>query len=243
MTAADSPLFTTRALPMTCAGEELLLHPERALYWPARRMLLAADIHLGKEHTFGRSSIAIPGGVSEDTLTRLFTLCDDAGAQTLMVLGDFMHSAPLSSETWLCTLCQLLEQRPGLEMHIVAGNHDKRRGQLLTDKRVQWHQQAIVQGPFVLQHEPSDDPRGYVLAGHLHPAWRLGRGRRGGVRAPIFWFRHRHAVLPAFGVFTGGVCIQADQPSDQIYMTCDDGVLQVPADSRRPRRRRRLNSH
>jgi len=221
--------FERLSLSINCAGEVLWLHPAHVMYWPARKTLFVADVHVGKEHRFGRSGIAIPGGISEQTLRDLFALCDQSGAERLMVLGDFMHAKPSAGESWLETLSVLLAERPALGIEIVAGNHDKPAGRSLLDGRVLWHADSIVEGAFVLVHEPVDDPRGYVLSGHLHPAWRLSTTRRGGVRAPVFWLRPGHAVLPAFGGFTGAARIEPDLRGDRLFMTGPDCVIEIPA--------------
>ena len=78
----------------TLAGERLELHPERAVHWPARRTLFVADVHLGKEHVFGRRGIPIPGGISAAQLARLAALVARTAAERLVVLGDLMHDAP-----------------------------------------------------------------------------------------------------------------------------------------------------
>ena len=64
--------FSQQTLSTECCGENLLLHPDKVIYWPARKTLLAADIHVGKEATFARAGIPVPGGISEQTLN---TLC------------------------------------------------------------------------------------------------------------------------------------------------------------------------
>jgi hypothetical protein len=43
----------------------------RALYWPARRALLIADLHLGKADVFRRAGIALPSGGTGEDLQRL----------------------------------------------------------------------------------------------------------------------------------------------------------------------------
>lgn len=233
--------FESLSLKIDCVGEELWLHPQRVMYWPAGKTLFAADVHAGKEHAFSRSGIAIPGGISEDVLSQLFALCDEVQASTLMVLGDFMHTIPQAGESWLATLSDLLAQRPRLGIGIVAGNHDKADGQTMTDARVCWYQNATPYGPFVLQHEPSHHASGYVLAGHLHPAWRLqGTGHRS-IRAPVFWFRQRYAVLPAFGAFTGGMGIEPDRQHDRLFMTGDNHVVAIPEAAMQSGRRRRFS--
>lgn len=230
--------FESVSLSIVCSGETLLLHPQRVMYWPAGRTLFAADVHVGKEHVFSRSGIAIPAGISETILQDLFSLCDDSGAVSLVILGDFVHSTPLSSESWLSALSAFLDERPQLNVSIVAGNHDTAQAQDMIDARIRWLPDADRLGPFVLQHVPGDDERGFLLSGHLHPVWRLSSGGRHSLRAPVFWFRQHHAVLPAFGSFTGGMLIEPDKQHDQLYMVGEDCVIQVPVHPARRRRAR-----
>ncbi len=232
--------FESQCLAIKQANESFLLHPHRVMYWPAQSVLFVADVHVGKEHVFGRNGIPIPGGISERTLQQLFALAHSSGAKRLIVLGDFMHNVPLHSESWLTYLSQLLDEQPDLTVDIVAGNHDRVAGRHLIDSRICWHAEGIVLGGLVLRHEPKDDTRGYVLSGHIHPAWRIGSVRRGGIRAPIFWFREGHMVMPAFGEFTGGMLIEPDSKHDKLYMIGPDTVVQVPANVK-PRSRWRIN--
>ncbi|MEE7560223.1 phosphoesterase, partial [Xanthomonas sp. Kuri4-2] len=44
------------------AGETVELLGDRALYRPARRALLIADLHLGKADVFRRAGIGLPAG-------------------------------------------------------------------------------------------------------------------------------------------------------------------------------------
>ena len=76
----------------------------------------------------------------------------------------------------------------------------------------------------MLRHHPGDDARGYGLAGHLHPAWRLPG--RSAPRLPAFWARAGHMVLPAFGDFTGGMGIRPDA-GDRIWVAGPERVVPV----------------
>ncbi len=235
-TATDQ--FARASIACDCQGETLWLHPERCLYWPARRTLLVADIHFGKEHSFGRAGIAIPGGISEHDLRRLSALIDGSGAENLIILGDFMHAAPARNEPWLLALSHFLDDHSDLDIQIVAGNHDKPRARLRVDERIRWQAESLVQHPFVLQHHPASDKRGYVLCGHLHPVYRVSTGRLPGLRAPAFWFRDNHAVLPAFGGFTGGMAVSPES-GDRLYVAGPECVVHVPWKPRTSARRRR----
>lgn len=234
--------FATQCLPVTHAGEHFLLHHERALYWPAQQTLFVADVHAGKEQTFARHGIAIPAGISESTLQRLFRLATDSACQRLIVLGDFMHSIPKSDESWLQQLSDLLDSHSQLSLEVVAGNHDRETGRKLIDSRLLWHNSSLLLEGLALHHEPCEDQRGFVLSGHLHPAYRFGRARRGTIRAPAFWFRKHYAVLPAFGEFTGGMIIEPDTRSDTVYITGPECVMQIPLKTTRTMRNSKAQS-
>ena len=53
------------------AGEALDLLSERALWWPAERMLFVADLHLGKAASYRALGQPVPGGTTQENLARL----------------------------------------------------------------------------------------------------------------------------------------------------------------------------
>ncbi|MDF4003393.1 ligase-associated DNA damage response endonuclease PdeM [Luteibacter sp. PPL552] len=182
------------------AGEMLELHPERAIHWPARRMLLVADVHFGKGAVFRRAGIAVPSGDTEDDLARLDRLIAEHTPAELVVLGDLVHGAPGSRSEWVDRVQRWRAAHRDVRMVLVAGNHDRhmdasRLGFVVRPDRV-------VQPPFVFAHHPDDDDRGYVLAGHVHPGIAVRDGWRKH-RLPAFVFDARVGMLPAFGTLTG----------------------------------------
>lgn len=229
--ATERPPATNEATVIACHGEQLHLLPQRAVHWPVRRTLFVADVHLGKEHVFGRQGIAIPGGPTESSLARLSALIGATRVERLVVLGDLMHAAPGAGDTWPIALSGFLDAHAELDVHVCAGNHDRHARQHPLDARLKWHPEPIVDGPFVLQHHPGDDARGYVLCGHVHPAFRLGGKRRDALRVPAFWFRPGHAVLPAFGSFTGGHSIEPAR-GDRLWVGGPERVVAVSARGR-----------
>lgn len=55
------------SVQLQLAGETVELLGERALYRPAQRALLIADLHLGKADVFRRAGIGLPaGGTAHD---------------------------------------------------------------------------------------------------------------------------------------------------------------------------------
>lgn len=216
------------SLEIRCQGETLKLLEQRAVYWPARKSLLLADWHLGKAGVFGRRGLAVPEGDCARDLARLDTLLAGFDIERLVVLGDLMHAPPGRDDDWPERLAGWLTRHAALSMQVVAGNHDRVRAASLPaglGTRIDWQDEACVDAPFVFDHEPQADPRGYLLAGHLHPVRRLSFGADR-LRAPAFWFRRDYAVLPAFGSFTGGHPIRPGQ-DDRVFVAGPGAVIDV----------------
>ncbi|QIT54030.1 ligase-associated DNA damage response endonuclease PdeM [Aquisalimonas sp. 2447] len=225
MVEADSDTADAAVLTVTVAGEQLELWPGRAAYWPRRQTLLLADPHFGKAGVFRRRGVPLPRGTTGGDLHRLAWLLQRTGARRLMVLGDFLHAAPLATEPWLREWSAWREQHGDVAIHVVAGNHDQ--GGAPADLDIQWHHEALVRDPFVLAHEPEPDPRGYVLAGHLHPVFTL-RGGGDRLRFPVFWFREAVAVFPAFGAFTGGHGVEPGS-GDRVFAAGETALVDCTA--------------
>ena len=47
-------------LEIDCAGERLVLLPEKAVFWPSEKTLIVADLHLGKTAAFRAAGIGVP---------------------------------------------------------------------------------------------------------------------------------------------------------------------------------------
>jgi DNA ligase-associated metallophosphoesterase len=211
---------------ITRSGELLTLCPERAIFWPARRTLLIADTHFGKDEVFRRAGVPIPTGLGGHDMTRIATLLEQHQADRLVVLGDLFHGAPELSGDFLVEFGAWIDARPGLHIDIVAGNHDRHGAVGLWSSRVNWHREPIIDGPFALAHNLREFDSLYVFCGHIHPVLRLRSPNGDRARVPVFWFGERRAVLPAFGSFTGGYPVSAE-PGDRIFASVDSHILEV----------------
>jgi uncharacterized protein len=220
MMAAESP---GGAIAVDLCGETVLLHPERALIWPATRTLLIADPHFGKDDVFRRAGIALPPGTADADLTRLTGLIDAYACERLLVLGDFVHAATQLGDGFLAAFFDWRASHPGLVMEVIAGNHDRRERVARWHDVLRWHTSPFVDPPFVFSHAPIPDARGYVIAGHLHPVFHLSRMRRR-LRVPVFWQRANSLVMPSFGSFTGGATVRP-APTDALYAVGPERVI------------------
>lgn len=209
------------------AGEEVLLLPERALFWPRTATLVAADFHWGKGATFRAAGIPIPFGATSDDLGRLDAALGRTGARRLIVLGDLFHArAGRIAARTLLELRRWRSRRCELEILLVRGNHDRHAGDPPDDLRIDCVNAPASVPPFVLRHEPGAAADGYVLAGHVHPGLVLAGPGRQHDRLPCFWLTRRAAVLPAFGSFTGLAPV-LPEPEDRVLVVAEDEVIEV----------------
>lgn len=214
----------SRTLEWTLAGAEVVLHGDKALFYPAESTLLVADTHFGKAALMRRRGLAVPSGQSEDDLQRLTRLVQAFAAQRLIILGDVLHHRPSAGEPFLQQFPAWLEAHSGLSVEAVIGNHDRHAAGL--DIGIQWHTQLDM-GPFRLCHEPEPVQGRHVLAGHVHPAVVMQSGADR-LRAPAFWLREQVSVLPSFGALTGGWNIPR-APGERAIIVVEGELFALPS--------------
>ncbi|MET0335074.1 MAG: ligase-associated DNA damage response endonuclease PdeM [Rhizobacter sp.] len=215
------------SLAIECAGETLHLLPERALWWPAGRVLFVADLHLGKAAAFRALGQPVPSGTTQANFDRLNRLLHEHAPERLIFLGDFLHAAEARTPAVLSELTAWRAQWSTLGCVLVRGNHDQRAGDPPAALGIEVVEEPWPLGPFAACHHPQAVPGRLVLAGHVHPAASLrGRGRDH-LRLPCFALDAEKLVLPAFGEFTGGHTL-VPVPGLQLFPVNDDGVWRLP---------------
>lgn len=213
-------------LPIELERAELWLLADKAIYWPAQQALLIADIHFGKAAAYRRLGQPVPQGTTQANLQRLDALLTQYPSHRLIFLGDFLHAPESRAPATLAQLQVWRTRHPQLEITLIRGNHDRRAGDPPALLNIAVVAEPLLLGPFALQHEPDPHPTHHVLAGHLHPAYRLhGRGRQS-LRLPCFCIGGRVSLLPAFGAFTGMMEVGAEV-GQRIYVASEDGVWRV----------------
>ena len=221
------------ALDIELAGERLVLLPQRALFWPSMRLLIIADIHFGKAASFRAGGIPVPRGTTTENLRALDALVDTCQATHLLFLGDFLHARHAHAAATIAALSAWRERRSMLDLTLVRGNHDRHAGDPPASLRIEVVDEPWRIGPLLFAHHPQSHPDGYVLAGHVHPVYRLAT-RGDALRLPCFVFGLESGMLPSFGSFTGGHPV-VPEVGDRLFVTTDDSVMEVPIRSA-PRR-------
>lgn len=212
------------------AGETLRLMPERAVFVERHATLLIADTHFGKAATFRAHGIPLPKGGTRDDLRRLTHALLRTGASRLIVLGDLLHSRHSHDQSVVDEIAAWRDEHPALDIDLVRGNHDLHAGVPPEAWRITVYEGALMLPPFVLQHAPGSDSRGYVLAGHTHPIVTLREGRES-LNMPCVHFGAAYGTLPAFSSFTAGARVQS-RPGDRIFALAGSAVIEVTPSQR-----------
>lgn len=213
-------------LSITLAGAELWLLADKAVYYPDYRALLIADVHFGKAAAYRKLGQPVPHGTTQNNLDRLDEVLQRYPCDRLIFLGDFLHARESRAPATLEALAQWRARHPTLAITLIRGNHDKRAGDPPETLSIETVPEPLLLGPFALQHEPDPHATHHVLAGHVHPVYRLqGRGRQS-LRLPCFYLAQRMTLLPAFGAFTGGFNIEAAQGS-KIFVVGDGAIWEA----------------
>ena len=187
-------------VPLSFGGHEFRALPQGALYWPARRALLVADLHLEKASWFAGRGQMLPPYDSMATLADLAALVAATAAEEVWCLGDSFHDVggcdrlpPAARET-------LTGLTAATRWTWITGNHDRayvdRCGGAVADE-------VTVEG-IVLRHEAEAREPRPEMSGHFHPKLRV-RVRGKLVSRRCFVATARKLIFPAFGALTGGL--------------------------------------
>lgn len=227
-TRVESPAssISHSAPPVTIAGEELRLLPERAVWWPRTRTLLLADFHLGKPAAFRALGVPVPEGTTRADLARLQGAIERLNAARVVILGDLLHARAGLAPEMMTAFAEWRRAHPTVDVRLVRGNHDHSAGDPPSGWGIECVEGPIADQPFVWQHEPAEHADGYVVSGHIHPAVRLYGAGASSLRAPCFWIGERCLVLPAFGSFTGAKVIRP-RAGDRVFAVGEGEVIEA----------------
>ncbi|MCW2307087.1 ligase-associated DNA damage response endonuclease PdeM [Rhodobium gokarnense] len=194
---------------LTLGDAAFRLHPSGALFWPEEGALVVADLHFEKGSSFARHGMLLPPYDTAVTLDLLADVIAFYAPKIVVALGDSFHDRAAPDRLPEPYRERLAALQAGREWIWIAGNHDPDvpegfGGDVYAE---------VACGDIVFRHEPALGPQPGEIAGHLHPAARI-RMRGRSLRRRCFVTDGARLVLPAFGVYTGGlnVCDRAFTP-------------------------------
>ena len=208
-------------------GNRFLLHPQKAIYWPAEKALLLSDLHLGKGAHFRKAGIPVPRGVADVNFRRLTMLIEDCRPERVLFLGDLFHSD--YNHVWRM-FCDYLCEHDNITFELVPGNHDILSPAAYAESCMVLRPEIYVVGNLALSHHPLEDddiPEGtYNIYGHIHPCVRLVDAAGSSMKLPAFFFGPSAGILPAFGEFTGCAEVKA-RVTDRVFVLAEGAVIGV----------------
>ncbi|WP_324748743.1 ligase-associated DNA damage response endonuclease PdeM [Sphingomonas sp. LY54] len=211
------------------SGHDLMALPQGALFWPARRALLVADLHLEKASWFARLGQMLPPYDSIATLTELSAIVEATGAGEIWCLGDSFHDRHGCDRLPAPARERLLALTAATRWTWITGNHDPGFADHCGGEIVE---EAEVDG-LLLRHQADPAETRPELSGHFHPKLRITqRGRH--ISRRCFVATDRKLILPAFGSLTGGLdachpeIIRAVGGSAEALVPVADRLLRFP---------------
>jgi hypothetical protein len=176
-------------------GKTLHCLPSGALHWPARKLLAVSDLHLGKsERLARRGGTLLPPYETQATLEKLDRDLDATDPETVICLGDSFDDLAAADSLDDAARLWLARLMAGRSWTWITGNHDP--GPLDIGGT---HRAELRLPPVTFRHIA--DPREKAeISGHYHPKARLA-----GQSKPCFLLDAKRLILPAYGVYTGGL--------------------------------------
>lgn len=189
-------------VPLSFAGHDFLALPEAALFWPARRALLVADLHFEKARFFAGAGQFLPPYDSHETALRLAERVRETGARRLFCLGDSFHDADGAGHLTDSAASVLRDVAATLDWIWITGNHDA--DAVFPFGRAE---AELVLAGIALRHEADGASAAPEISGHFHPKIRL-RHRGQSVARRCFLATDSKIIMPAFGALAGGLDVR-----------------------------------
>jgi DNA ligase-associated metallophosphoesterase len=189
-----------KAKSVLIQDEEFIFDCRRVIYWPRRKVLMAADLHWGKTQYLRHHGIAVSDAVLDDDLNRLSHVLSEYEISTFIVLGDLIHHEGALSPAIIEKISHFRDKHP-VELVLVEGNHDR-----YTNFPSEWgivKEKALDLDGFLLVHDQKPRVKKYQFCGHIHPMMRFSSSVDS-LRLPSFMLLKKACYLPAFSHLTGG---------------------------------------
>ncbi len=198
-------LNSNQVIPLTFAGNKLLLDASGAMVWPALDLLIFSDLHLEKGSFLSQFANPLPRFDSKDTILRMQAVMREYKCSNIVSLGDSFHDGNAVNRMQL----QDLEALNALVKSVnsftwVLGNHDPDVPSAVLGERAQHLKRQNV----LLTHEPEKletTACDAQIVGHFHPKSTQKLATRK-VTGKCYLASHNIVLMPAFGSYTGGLC-------------------------------------
>ena len=178
-----------------------MLDPAGALWWPERRLLAVADLHLEKGSACAVRGNLVPPWDTRATLDRLALLLRRYNPRTVLTLGDSFHDTGGAGRLMPTDAARLQAMAAAHGFIWLLGNHDPLPPESMPGATAEWWELDGI----VFRHQAGG--AGPEVCGHHHPKASIVT-RAQTVTRPCFVAGPHRLMLPAFGAFTGGLDVR-----------------------------------
>ncbi len=184
------------------AHQQLIFDASGALFWPTKKTLVVADLHLEKGSYYARRGSPLPLYDTIDTLQRLEQLIIAYQPETLISLGDNIHDIQAFIRMHPEHQLRLSQLTPSLKQWIwLNGNHDRHTLPAPLPNLYCYSQFCMDSITFI--HDfVTNIP--FQISGHYHPKVCINT-----IRGKCFLLGKDKIIMPSFGSYTGGLDIDS----------------------------------
>jgi DNA ligase-associated metallophosphoesterase len=206
-------------------NQHFRLLSQKAICWEEEKTLLISDLHLGKIMHFRKEGIAIPAVALENNFKRLDEIILKNNICRILFLWDLFHN---SVNTEWERFRQWRKKYQSMEMVNVMGNHDILPRDLYTENKIDVFIHSFREKEFLFSHHPKKEfeENTFTFCGHIHPVFVLRSNVRQSIKLPCFVIDKNQAVLPSFGVFTGGYEVMLIE-NRKIFLVMENEVIGI----------------
>jgi DNA ligase-associated metallophosphoesterase len=198
--------------------------PEKALYKEDEKLLIIADVHLGKASHFRKEGFAVSQKAQMRDYENLRQLFDKIQPWKVYFLGDLFHSKVNGDWKYFA---ELIKEYRHIEFTLIKGNHDIIDEDMFRDLGIKVVEEILEENGFVYSHIPvPTDPGQINVVGHIHPGILLsGKGRQS-VKLPCYHLCGNTLLLPAFGRLTGLYIVDC-KADDRVFGVLPREVIEI----------------
>lgn len=190
----------SRSANLSVNGTSLCADASGALWWPERRTLVVADLHLEKGSAFAANGQLLPPYDTKATLSALAEVISRYDPSHVICLGDSFHDTEAGSR-FAASDTQMVKDLTGVRRWTwIIGNHDPSPPRDWGGEIAE----AITLGALTFRHEAEPGSKAGEISGHYHPK-AMVRLRVKRVSGRCFVTDGRRLILPAFGAYAGGL--------------------------------------
>jgi DNA ligase-associated metallophosphoesterase len=205
-------------------NSDFTLLPEKALFKEDERLLIIADVHLGKAGHFRKEGFSLPQKAQMTDYENLRKLFEKIQPEKVYFLGDLFHSKINGDWKYFA---ELIQSFPGIAFTLIKGNHDIIDPQLFADLGIEIVPELLQEHNIVYSHMPVSVQEGQVnIVGHIHPGILLSGKAKQSVRLPCYHLCGNTLLLPAFGRLTGLYMIDC-KAEDRVFGVLPAEVVEL----------------